>query len=83
MNNPSLEDFKRDRIEALASMDEQKIRAFHRKYNHAELTVDPMVFWASVHKAITGCLDIPIEQRRISKKWLDEHGFRSLDDGDL
>lgn len=78
-----LAEFKLDQYDALMSLDEQKIRAFHRKWNHTELPSDPMVFWGSVHKAITGCLSLPIEQRKNSKEWLDNHGLRSLDDGDL
>lgn len=78
-----LADFKRERNEALLSLDEQKLRAFHRKWNESELPDNPLVFWGAMHKAITGCLDLPIEFRRKSKAWLDERGFKSLDDGDL
>ena len=78
-----LADFKRERNEALLSLDEQKLRAFHRKWNESELPDDRIVFWGAIHKAITGCLDLPIEFRRKSKTWLDERGFKSFDDGDL
>lgn len=40
--------------------------------------------WADVqHKARTGALDLPIDERRISKEWLENRGLQSLDDGDL
>lgn len=82
-SNDLLAAFKRERNEALLSLDEQKLRAFHRKWNETELPDNMTVFWDAIHKAITGCLDLPIEFRRKSKVWLDEHGFKSFDDGDL
>ena len=76
--------FVSERNAALQSLDEQTIRAFFRKWNGREMTdADPNVFWGAIHKAITGATDLPIELRRKSKSWLDAHGLRSFDDGDL
>lgn len=75
--------YNRERDEALLSLDEARIRAFFRKWNEYEIPAEPAVFWGSVHKAVTGATNLPIEFRRASKAWLLERGFRSLDDGDL
>lgn len=79
----SMEDFNRERNEALLSLDEYNIRAMVRKFNRKEMPMEPLIFWGSVHKAITGCTSLPIEFRRASKAWLDKQGLRSHDDGDL
>src|SRR5712692_572753 len=55
-----LSDFKRERNEALLSLDEAKIRAMILKWNGKETALDQHVFWGAVHKAITGCNDLPI-----------------------
>ncbi len=78
-----LAEFIAERDAALLSLDEARIRAFMLKFNEQEAPADPLVFWGSVHKAITGCLSLPIEFRRKSKAWLTEHELNSLDDGDL
>lgn len=80
-----LDQFLKDRNEALLSLDETKIRAYMEKYGEADaLPKDkPEVFWRGVHKAITGCKDLPIEFRRKSKAWLAERNSSSWDDGDL
>lgn len=79
----TIEDFKLARNAALLSMDEQTIRTFFREYNGKDLPTNQLTFWGSVHKAVTGCTDLPIEFRRKSKKWLTENGLKSHDDGDL
>lgn len=68
---------------AMLSLDEQKIRAFVRKWNGKELPADPETFWGAIHKAITGRISLPIEFRRQSKAYLTARGLRSHDDGDL
>ena len=75
--------FRVERDAALLSMDEERIRAFARKWNQAELPRHPIAFWGAVHKTITGVADLPREFRMKSKQWLDKHGFGSYDDGDL
>jgi hypothetical protein len=36
-----------------------------------------------LHKAITGCVALPVAYRRASAHWLLRRGYRSFDDGDL
>ena len=71
---------KRDEI--LTSLDETRIRAYIAEYD-IPIPTDGALFWPSVHKAITAAKTIPIDVRKKSKEWLTEHGFRSMDDGDL
>jgi hypothetical protein len=78
-----IEEWRKDRREALLSLDEQKVRAYFRKYNDHEMPSDMELFWGAIHKAITGSTDLPIEFRRASKRYLDERGLKSFDDGDL
>lgn len=79
----TLEEFKSARNTALLSLDEFIIRDFFEKFNNHKLPDDPEIFWGSIHKAITGCTDLPFEFRKESKAYLDAKGLRSLDDGDL
>lgn len=74
--------FNKERNEALLSMDEAKIRAMVKKWNGTEMPQGE-VFWGAVHKAITGAMSLPLEFRKKSKAWLDEHGLQSHDDGEL
>lgn len=78
-----IEDFIKERNKALLSLNEENIRAFHRKWNEREMTSNPVVFWGSIHKAITGIKSFPKEFRQKSKDWLTQNGLKSLDDGDL
>lgn len=78
-----LETFTRERDKALLSLDEYKIRAMFFKFNEREMPANKEVFWAAVHKAITGNLNLPINFRNKSKVYLTDRGLQSLDDGDL
>ena len=69
--------FVQERNEALLSLDEQKIRAYMRKYGVRFNPENEPVGWAGVHKAILGISSITPEQRERSEKWLVEHGFRT------
>lgn len=80
--DPILQEFLRDRDEALLSLDEKKLRAYMRKYGETPPS-NPVVFWMGVHKAITACMSLPIEFRRASAMWLAVRGSKSMDDGDL
>lgn len=73
--------FLADRKEALLSLNADVIKAYMGKYGIS--IPPPYVFWFAVHKARTADLQLPIESRRESKKWLIEHGSQSLDDGEL
>lgn len=82
ISNKTLEEFKKDRNEAILSLDKEKILAFGKKH-HIRFSSDENVFWLSIHKAITGCIELPKDFRIASKKYLEERGSISLDDGDL
>lgn len=77
-----LESYCRERDEILLSGDVDKIIAFDMKYNPV-YNPNKRIAEIVMHKARTGCKTLPIEARRLSKQWLEEHGWRSLDDGDL
>ena len=78
-----IKQFVKERDEAFLSLNEDKIRAMCLKWNDQKMTDDPTMFWAAIHKAITGAKTLPIEFRRKSKQWLDGLGLKSWDDGDL
>lgn len=80
--NFDLDQFLKDRNEALLSLEEKKIRQYLRKYGQ-EPHKNPSVFWMAVHKAITACTALPKDFRQKSKAWLEIRGSQSMDDGDL
>ena len=79
----TIEELVQERDEALLSMDEEKIRAYFLKYNGTDMPSDPFMFWAIVHKARTGSLNLPMWERAASKGALRNFGMDSLDDGDV
>ena len=81
-DDADLEQFKRDRRKALLSMDKTKILRYADKYG-AKLPENDTVFWVAIHKARTGCLDLPMKERKKSAKWLRSRGFHTMDDGEL
>lgn len=83
MPHQDIEQFVKERNEAIASMDENKIRAMFKKWNESDMPKDPEVFWGAVHKCITGIASLPAEFRHKSKLWLKQNGWSGLDDGDL
>ena len=70
-----------DRNEAMLSKDKQTIIAFMNKYD-IPVPRDE-VFWITVHKTITAITSLPRDFRVLSKAYLREAGFSSMDDGDL
>lgn len=75
----NLDQFIKERNEALVSLDETKIRAYAKKYG-AEVPEDPEIFWGGVHKAITALPNIPENIRERSEIWLKEHNSKSFGD---
>ena len=73
--------FLKDRTEALLSMDRHKIVAYYEKYGGI-IAKSEVVFWAGVHKARTALRDLPETERMASEKWLEERGFNSPQLGD-
>lgn len=74
-----MEDFIKERNEALLSLDREKILAYGKKYN-VKFPEDEKIFWAGVHKAICSLYLIPVNkitksQYEKSKEWLKENGF--------
>ena len=66
--------FVQDRDRALFSLNESRIRAFYRKYN-ISASDNPLVFWASIYKAVLGITGCPENVRKQAEGWLDAHGF--------
>ena len=77
-----LQKFITDRNVSLASLDEDIIKAFMRKYE-IPYSDNERIFWASIHKSITACTGLPKDLRSRSKAWLLQYGLTSMDDGDL
>lgn len=76
MNN-----FVKERNEALLSLNEKKIDAFMKKYNpNCKKPKEKIIYWAGIHKAICDLFLTPenaitIEQYERSYNWLKENGF--------
>ena len=73
------EDFIKDRNEAFASMDKDKILAYCEKYE-INIPEDEDTFWAGVHKTICNLYlleNSPVskEQYDMSYDWLKDHGY--------
>jgi hypothetical protein len=82
MNNETITAFIAERDAALLSLDEVAIVAFNMKWG-IKTPSDPRVFWAGIHIARTACRSLPIEARRLSKRWLEAAGLQSRDNGEL
>lgn len=78
-------EFVKDRDDALLSLDKEKILAYGRKWGVNELLIPKQEenFWIAIHKARTAAKTLPMAARSESKQWLQERGFRSMDDGDV
>ncbi len=76
-----IEQFIKESNEVLLSLDEDRIRTLYARYG-VELPPG-LVFWGAVHKAITGRASLPLQFRKQSKRWLNAHGLKPLDDGEL
>lgn len=75
MNN-----FIKERNEALLSLDKKKIIAYMKKYG-ISIPQNEKIFWAGVHKSIcslyfVGTNNITLEQYTKSADWLKENGFQ-------
>lgn len=75
--NKIMKEFIKDRNEAFASMDEEKIRAYCNKYD-IQMPNDEKLFWIGVNKAVCNLYLSPdsmitLEQYNRSYEWLREH----------
>lgn len=78
------EDFVRERNEILLACDVDKALAFQAKHHPGiALPTNRFIVEIGLHEARTAATDLPIEARRLSKQWLTERGYKSLDDGEL
>ena len=76
----SIEEFVKQRNEALFSLDKDKILKFYKlEYGEAEAKkfakVDEKVFWAAVYKAICNIINAPEDLKAKAEKWLTENGY--------
>ena len=76
-----IQQFVKDRNEALLSLDKDKIIVFMNKYKIP--LPSPEVFWITIHKCRTASTGLRTEAREMSKEWLTQRGFQSMDDGDI
>ena len=71
-----LEEFVKERNEALFSLDRNKIEAYMKKYGQPEdEEVPDDLFWASVYKAICGISNAPDELVSKALMWLHKNGY--------
>lgn len=66
--------FKRERDEALLSLDKEKILRFCEKYQ-VPMPNNDLSFWAGIHKSIYLLKTATPEQKEFSKNWLISRGF--------
>lgn len=74
-----MDEFIKDRNEAIASGDIEKVRAYCKKYD-IEIPEDENIFKASMHKAICNMYLMPdskisLEQYNRSYEWLIANGY--------
>lgn len=71
-----IENFVKERNEALFSLDRRKIEAYLVKYGEGETAKAPdLLFWASVYKAICGIKGAPMDVLEKAHTWLSRNGF--------
>lgn len=75
-----IEEFVKQRNEALFSLDRDKIIKFYElAYGKSEAKkfakVDEKVFWAAVYKAICNIISAPDDLKAYAEKWLTQNGF--------
>jgi hypothetical protein len=71
-----LDQFFKDRDEAMLSLDKDKILAYMIKYG-AHVPRNEAVFWAGVHKARLALNCVDADGKILSRNWLSENGFSS------
>lgn len=64
---------EKERNEALFSLDEDKIKAYFKKYD-ISIPKNEIVFWGGVYKSIYNIKDAPEEFKYKAWEWLTEHG---------
>lgn len=74
-----MNDFVKERNEALLSLEKEKIIKYMDKYN-IKYPEDEETFWAGVHKSICNLFLVPrneisLEQFNKSYNWLEKNGY--------
>lgn len=72
-----LKTFKQDRYVALMSLDIHVIAQYCAKWG-VPPGANPLVAWASVHKARLALPEIPEAEKELSRQWLLKNGFDPL-----
>ena len=70
-----IQEFIKDRNEAILSLDKEKIQAYQKKYNIPMRDEDDDIFWIAVHQAVTAIQSAPNDVKQRSISWLTERGF--------
>lgn len=73
--------FNKERNALLLEADVDKVIEFMVRHGGLRPT-SREVGEAAMHKAITAVVSLPLEHRRQSHRWLIEHNYTALDDGD-
>ena len=77
-----LKDYIRKRNAILVAFDVDKMLEFMRQ-NGKAVPQDRDVAIIMMHLARTNVATLPMEIRRVSKRWIRERGIASLDNGDV
>lgn len=72
-----LKTFKQDRYAALMSLDMHVIAQYCAKWG-VPPGANPLVAWASIHKARLALPEIPEAEKELSRQWLLKNGFDPL-----
>ena len=69
-----MSDFVKERNEALFSLDEDKIKAYCKKYG-VHIPKNETAFWGGIYKSIYNIKDAPKELKYKACEWLITHGM--------
>lgn len=75
--------YNRLRDEMLLACDVDLLIAFMKEHNPGHVFSCREVAEMTLHKSRTAVRSLPMEARRLSKRWLLDRGFTSMDDGDV
>lgn len=73
MTTKNVDNFVKDRDEALLSLDRKKIEKYMKKYGIPKPPKE--IFWVSVHKARCEIDKFPKEEKQKSMVWLVTRGY--------
>lgn len=70
----NIDEFKKERSEALLSFERQRIERYMRKY-HIEIPMHENIFWAQTARAILKLSDAPKEAKERARGILQKYGM--------